>query len=142
MTDFASYLRGYSDGYWEGYDFALAPPEEWSEDVGGSAAGSADASSPATPPDPGASRLAQPADAGRVPPGSRGSADSLLPAIRQAALPGGVEPAGAFEAIYIHRGLITGLRMLAEVFRARRMDDAFDICVRAVRGVEIEGEQR
>jgi hypothetical protein len=66
----------------------------------------------------------------------------LLPAIRQAALPGGIEPAGAFEAIYLHRGLITGLRMLGEVFHSRELHEAFEICEKAIRGIELEAEER
>lgn len=143
MTDLASYLRGYTDGYWEGYDFAVAPPEEWSESVGGSAPGPADASSPATPPDPTARRCAPAAPAGApAGVGSRGSASSSLPAIRQGALPGGVEPAGGLEAIYIHRGVITGLRMIGEVFHSRELHEAFEICEKAIRGIELEVEER
>lgn len=142
ITDLETFLRGYTTGYYAGFECGVMPVEEWSEDVEGSAPGSADAPTAAPPLDPVASKLAQPADAVRVPAGSSGSAASSLPAIRQVALPVGVEVAGELESLYVHRGMVTGLRMLAEVFRARDMEDAFEICVQAVRGIEIEASQR
>lgn len=142
MTDLASYLHGWVAGYWQGYDFGLNPTRDGGEDEGGSAGGDADAAAVSPGPDPGASKLAQPADAGRVPPGSRPSDTLPLPAIRQPALPNGVEVGGAFESIYVHRGMITALAMMVEAFRDRQMHAAASICERAVRGIAVEDERR
>lgn len=163
MTDLAGYLKGYIDAYWGAYDFFcratpgddydndkivcqgcyenLTPEHEcegWGE--GGSAGGAADAPT-ATPPlaHPGASRpLSAPARDGRA----SGSVPSSLPAIRQSALPDGVEIAGELEAMYVHRGMIQGIAMMAEAFRAGHMHAAETLCHKAVRGIEVEVEQR
>lgn len=136
ITDIETFLRGFVAGYHSGYEFGVNPPEEWDGNEGGSAPGVADAPTPAPPLDLGPLPLR-----GSLP-SSSGSAGSSLPAIRQGALPPGVEVAGELERLFVHRGMVTGLRVLAEVFRACDMDDAFDICVSTVRGVEVEVEGR
>lgn len=143
ITDIETFLRGFVQGYHSGYEFGVNPPEEWSEDEGGSAPGSADAPTAAPPLDLASRRCAPAAPAGApAVASSSGSAASSLPAIRQGALPPGVEVAGDLERLFVHRGMVTGLRVLAEVFRACDMDDAVDICVSVVRGVEVEVEDR
>lgn len=135
-ADLASYLQGYVAGYWQGYEFFAH--EGVDVDEGASAPGGADASSPAPPLDlPGASR---PLTRSRGDGSSSGSATSSLPAIHQGALAPEVEVqvAGQLEAIYVHRGMVTGLRMMAEVFRSTSMFVAASICERAIRGIEIE----
>lgn len=132
MRDVASWLTGYVTGYWQGFDFALNPTHDPDiemelrrEASSGSATGAADAPTAASPPDPGSLPLRGPL------PGSRGSAASSLPAIRQLALPDDIEVAGQLEALYIHRGMAQALATMVEVFRGQDMPVAASICQRA-----------
>lgn len=138
MSDVAAYLKGFVAGYWSGYDFAVNYGDELieEEDEDGSAPGDAVASSPATAPAPGSPPLRG------SPPGARAYADSSLPAIRQPALPDGVEVAGELEAMYVHRGMVQALATMAEILRTCDMPEAASLCENAVRGVEMLDERR
>lgn len=128
------YLRGFVAGYWQACDAFTTGVDE---DDGGSASCG----------DP-APTSAGPLDLGSLPlrgslPSSSGPAYSS-PAINQPALPDEVriELAGELESTYIHRGVVTGLTVMAEAFRTRGMHDAELMCQQAIRGVEFEIEQR
>jgi hypothetical protein len=126
------FLRGYVAGYWEAWDFANSTEGMELRNEAGSAPGSADASSPAPPLDPPAARphgrSTRPDGAG----GSSGSADSSLPAIRQAALPGDVEVAGELEAMFMHRGMVTALSDMARLLSRLGHIEAARLCLAAI----------
>lgn len=125
------YLRGYIDGYWEGYDYARE--DIVTDDVGDGevegAAGSVDASSGRSPLASGASEMHRPAPAGagsgRSPQAS-GSRPSSLPTIGQAANSGRLRH--DIEALYVHRGMVMALRALRESFADMHWDEATAYC--------------
>ena len=138
MTDVASYLRGFIAGYWAGFDFAVRPPTP--EDVAmteeknahGSAGGGAETSS-----------TAPALDLGSLPrrgslPSSSAFAVSSLPAIRQPALPDDLKIAGALEGLYVHRGMVLALGIMAELFAEAGDAQAATICEAAIKGMNLE----
>lgn len=126
MNDLTAYLKGYVSGYEAGYAFRVDPPAEWEElkkehGIGG-AGGFADASSSTPPLDPGQAPLAPlGADAPVSAPGSSGSVDSALPAMRQPAPPLPAEEMGEAEALHVHRGMVLALQAVEEMFRNSHM---------------------